>query len=301
MQGSDLGGISAVHLAKFGFDERTVSSGSRRWALSPSLSSPDSPRDAPTRKKRPLPRNRFWHPGAALQCRETWVRPAPGRRRSAQLTHRALGAASRPLPPAAAAAAAAAAREGGGRGAEPGRSGNGGGPGGGGRCGPGGGVGYPLAPALTRGRDSGVRATSLKVLRVRLRPAQNLGRGPGTLWSASGAERRKTRGPRGEAATGGRRRLRGSRMPPLFGLPPRPREAARSFIAPALPAGRHGFRGSTSSRPEWGPFFPGQSLPLPSPAPGRHPGRPAAVAVQCGAAPEGQCPRQQRSTLCGRG
>ena len=66
-------------------------------------------------------------------------------------------------------------------------------------------------------------------------------------------------------------------------------------------SGRHGFRGSTSSRPEWGPFFPGQSLPLPSPAPGRHPGRPPAVAVQCRAAPEGQCPRQQRSTLCGRG
>ena len=66
-------------------------------------------------------------------------------------------------------------------------------------------------------------------------------------------------------------------------------------------SGRHGFRGSTSSRPEWGPSFPGQSLPLSSPAPGRHPGCPAAVAVQCRAAPGGQYPRQQRSTLCGRG
>ena len=51
----------------------------------------------------------------------------------------------------------------------------------------------------------------------------------------------------------------------------------------------------------WGPSFPGQSLPLPSPAPGRHPGPPAAEGVQCRAAPGGWCPRQQRSTLCGRG
>ena len=47
--------------------------------------------------------------------------------------------------------------------------------------------------------------------------------------------------------------------------------------------------------------FPGQSLPLPSPAPGRHPGGPAADGVQCGAAPGGWCPKQQRSALCGRG
>ena len=96
---------------------------------------------------------------------------------------------------------------------------------------------------LWRDSRSGVLATSLKVLRVRLRPAHNLGCGPGTLWSACGAERRKTSGPRGEAATRGRRRLRGSRMPPLFGPPSRPREAARSFSVPALPAGKRGTRG----------------------------------------------------------
>ena len=81
---------------------------------------------------------------------------------------------------------------------------------------------------------------------------------------------------------------------PLWGFP------RRSHCILSL-SGRHGFRGRTSSRPEWGPSFPGQSLPLSSPAPGRHPGCPAAVAVQGRAAPGGQCPRQQRSTLCGRG
>ncbi|XDB52985.1 hypothetical protein AB1E18_006512 [Capra hircus] len=197
VQGSDLGGISAVHLAKFGFDERTGELG-------------------------------LTQPRCSV---ETWVRPAPGRRRSVQLTHRALGAASRPLPPAAAAAAAAAGA-GGGQGAEPGRSGDGGGPGGGGRCGPGGGAGCPLAPALTRGRDSGVRAASLKVLRVRLRLEHNLGRRPGTLWFH--VRRRKEKDARTERRSGDRR---GSGMPPLFGPPPRPREAARSFSAPALPAG----------------------------------------------------------------
>ena len=48
-----------------------------------------------------------------------------------------------------------------------------------------------------------------------------------------------------------------------------------SHCIPSL-AGRHGFPRSTSSWPVWGPSFPGQSLPLPSPAPGRHPGHPAA-------------------------
>ena len=39
-------------------------------------------------------------------------------------------------------------------------------------------------------------------------------------------------------------------------------------------SGRHGFHGSTSSRAEWGLSFPGHSsLPVPSPAPGRCPGR----------------------------
>ena len=41
--------------------------------------------------------------------------------------------------------------------------------------------------------------------------------------------------------------------------------------------------------------------PIPSPGPGRHPGRPAADGVQCGAAPGGWYPRQQRTALrCSR-
>ena len=66
-------------------------------------------------------------------------------------------------------------------------------------------------------------------------------------------------------------------------------------------SGRHGFHGSTSLRPEWGPSFPGQRLPHPSPAPGRHGSPPSAHEVQWGAAPGGWCPRQQRRALCGRG
>ena len=68
MQGSDLGGISAVHLAKFGFDERMGELGLTQVGTLSLLSSPDYPRDAPTRKRMPLPRNRFRHSGAALQC-----------------------------------------------------------------------------------------------------------------------------------------------------------------------------------------------------------------------------------------
>ncbi|XP_069429838.1 uncharacterized protein [Ovis canadensis] len=215
VQGSDLGGISAVHLAKFGFDERTG-----KLRLTQTLPPEKGCRSPATDSGTPEPRCSV----------ETWVRPAPGRRRSVQLTHRALGAASRPLP-AAAAAAAAAAGAGGGQGAEPGRSGDGGGPGGGGRCGPGGGAGYPLAPALTRGRVSGVQPASLKVLRVRLRLAHNLGRRPGTLWFR--VRRREEKDARTKRRSGDRR---GSGMPPLFGPPPHPREAARSFSAPALPA-----------------------------------------------------------------
>ena len=96
----------------------------------------------------------------------------------------------------------------------------------------------PLAPALTRGRDSGVRAASLKVLRVRLRLAHNLGRRPGTLWFR--VRRLKEKDARTKRRSGDRR---GSGMPPLFGPPPRPREAARSFSAPALPAGKRETRG----------------------------------------------------------
>ena len=73
----------------------------------------------------------------------------------------------------------------------------------------------------------------------------------------------------------------------------------RHYI-PSL-ADRHGCPGSTSLLPVWGPTFPGQSLPLASPAPGRRPSQPAVDGVQCGAPPGGWCPRQQRSALCGRG
>ena len=70
-------------------------------------------------------------------------------------------------------------------------------------------------------------------------PRTTWGTGQGRAGSAFGAERRRA----DREATGGRQRLRGSRMPPLFGPPPRPREAARSFSAPALPAGKRGTRG----------------------------------------------------------
>ena len=70
---------------------------------------------------------------------------------------------------------------------------------------------------------------------------------------------------------------------PLWGFP------RRSHFILSL-SGRHGFHGSTSSRPAWGLAFPGQSLPLPSPAPGRCPGRPVAVGVQVVLLQEGGVP-----------
>ncbi|XP_026944749.1 uncharacterized protein [Sagmatias obliquidens] len=123
-------------------------------------------------------------------------------------------------------AVAAAAGAGDGRGAEPGRSRGGGGPGGG-RCGPDGGAGHLLSSALGGGRGSGAGTASLEVLRVQLRPAHNLGRGPGRADSTYGAPRRKTRGPwRGPERRGGGLRAAGAEgqagRPPLLGLSPRP-------------------------------------------------------------------------------
>ena len=63
-------------------------------------------------------------------------------------------------------------------------------------------------------------------------------------------------------------------------------------------SGRHGFRGGTSSRTEWGLSFPGQSsLPVPPPDPGRRRGRPVAVEVQAELLQEGGVPGS-RWALC---
>ena len=63
-------------------------------------------------------------------------------------------------------------------------------------------------------------------------------------------------------------------------------------------SGRHGFRGGTSSRAEWGLSFPGQSsLPVPSPDPGRRQGHPVAVGVQAELLQEGGVPGS-RWALC---
>ncbi|CAI9158826.1 unnamed protein product, partial [Rangifer tarandus platyrhynchus] len=161
-------------------------------------SSPDSPRDAPTRQRMPLPRNRFRHSGAALQCRDPGpAQPQGGGAAPSSRTGLCEPLPARSLPRPRRRRRRQRPERGAGEGAEPGRSGDGGGPGGGGRCGSGGGAGYPLAPARTRGRESGFRAASLKVLRVRLRPAHNLGHGPGTRWFRV-RRREKTRGPGGD-------------------------------------------------------------------------------------------------------
>ncbi|XP_070336847.1 uncharacterized protein [Odocoileus virginianus] len=145
----------------------------------------------------PLPRNRSRHSGAALQCRD----PGPAQPQGGGAAPSSRTGLWEPLPARSLPLPRRRRRQrperGAGEWAEPGRSGDGGGPGGGGRCGPGGGAGYPLAPALTRGRESGFRAASLKVLRVRFRPAHNLGHGPGTRWFRV-RRREKTRGPGGE-------------------------------------------------------------------------------------------------------